>query len=185
MLIESSTLEAIEKDRKSFVDFFSEYALSTMHEARLSPCLSYPRLEDAHGAWVHDLGRVGNHEKHIEEGLDHFKRAGHLAFWLRRFAPVVEARDDQNNLGDAPGYDLTNQEKAFRDILYGYANEYLAFDLAYQFCRFYESQRENGPNLSAFKIDRDYIITVCNFLKYKSVSPHALTVILKSLFFGR
>ncbi len=186
MKIDGSTLETITGDKKAFGNFFSEYAMVTLDQARLMPRLAATRLADVHGAWCHDMKRVGDHEPHIEEGLDHFKRAAHLAFWLRRFAPVVEAVDLTLNLGDSEGYPVSKDEQEFRDLLYGYVNEYLAFDLAVSFCCYYESHRtENPVDLSGFKLDREYIAMVCNFLKYKSVSPHSLTVILKSLFFSR
>lgn len=186
MKINASTLDSIESDKKAFGNFFSEYAMDTMQGARLLPRIAPARLVDVHGAWCHDMGRVGDHEPLMEEGLDHFKRAAHLAFWIRRFDPVVEAIDLTLNLGDAEGYPLSKDEQDFRDLLYGYVNEYLAFDLAFQFCLYFESHRtENSVDLSGFKLDREYIVMVCNFLKYKSVSPHSLTVILKSLFFGR
>lgn len=186
MKLGASTLEDIEKDQKAFCNFFTEYALTTLERARLHPRLAPARLVDVHGAWCHDMKRVSNHEPHIEDGLDHFKRAAHLAFWVRRFDPVVEAVDLTKNLADAEGYGLTDAERDFRSLLYGYVNEYLAFDIAYQFCRYYESHKtENPADLSKFNLDREYVVMVCNFLKYKSVSPHALTVVLKSLFFGR
>lgn len=186
MKIDASTLVEIEGDKKAFGNFFSEFAMVTLERARLHPRMAPARLLDIHGAWCHDLKRVGDHEPHIEDGLDHFKRSAHLAFWIRRFDPVVEAIDLEKSLADAEGYGLTNDQKDFRNLLYGYVNEYLAFDLAFQFCRYYESHRTDGPvDLSAFKLDREYIAMVCNFLKYKSVSPHSLTVILKSLFYRR
>jgi hypothetical protein len=132
------------------------------------------------------MKRVGDHEPNLENGLDHFKRAGHLAFWLRRFAPIVEATDPKKNLADAEGYDLTNDEMALRDLLNGYVNEYVAFDISYNLCRYYEGHKLQNPiDLAAFKLDREYIGMVCNFMKYKSASPHAFTVILKSLFYAR
>ena len=186
MKIDASTLALIEGDKKAFANFFSEFAMVTMEEARLLPRIAPARLIDVHGAWCHDLKRVADHEPQIEDGLDHFKRSAHLAFWIRRFDPVVEAIDLTKNLGDAEGYPLTSDVIEFRKLLYGYVNEYLAFDLAYQFCRYYESNRTDGPvDLTKFKLDREYIVMVCNFLKYKSVSPHSLTVILKSLFHRR
>ena len=95
--------------------------------------------------------------------------------------PVVEAVDLTRSIADAPGYDLSPDEIAFRDLLFGYSNEYLAFDLGFQFCRYYEM--ENGsPRAAALVLDEDYIRTTCHFLKYKTVSPHALYLIYKSIF---
>jgi hypothetical protein len=128
--------------------------------------------------------RVGKNEPQLRlEGLDHFKQCGHLAFWLRRLSPIVEAHDMTLNLGDAEGYALTDDEREFRKLLLGYCNEYLAFDYAYQICKYYELGKEGGSERAASLIPvREYYVTACQFMKYKNVSPHALHLILKSLF---
>jgi hypothetical protein len=182
MDIKAGDLEAIE-DEETFVRFFADYARSVLQQARLFPRLSKPGAIEAHGAWLSDLKRVNDHEPQLGEGLDHFKRCGHLAFWLRRMGPVVEAIDLTRNLDDAPGYDLSTDEIAFRDLLFGYANEYLAIDLGFQFCRYYEISKAGGSTrANSLILDEDYIRTNCHFLKYKNVSPHALYLIYKSLF---
>jgi len=183
MDIKAGDLEAIE-DEATFVRFYTDYVQHVFHQARLYPRLSKPRVIEAHGAWLSDLKRVNDHEPQLGEGLDHFKRAGHLAFWVRRMGPVVEAVDTTQNFADAPGYDLSSDEQAFRDLLFGYANEYVAFDLGYQFCRYYELNKAGGSaRANSLILTEDCIRTNCHFLKYKQVSPHALYLIFKSLFF--
>jgi hypothetical protein len=184
MDIRTGDLEAIQ-DEGTFVRFFVDYAQDVLSQARLYPRLSQQRVIEAHGAWLSDLKRVNNHEPQLKkgDGLDHFKRSGHLAFWVRRMGPVVEAIDTTLNLADSPGYDVSEDEAAFRDLLFGYCNEYLAFDLGYQFCRYYEIGKRGGSaRAEALVLDEDYIRTTCHFLKYKNVSPHALYLIYKSLF---
>lgn len=185
MLIEASTFQQIEDAPDAFCRFFGEYASHVLNEARLFPRLSRLRLEEIHGAWRNDLTRVGKHEPLLDHGLDHFKRSGHLAFWVRRFGPVVEAEDLTQNLADSEGYPVSPDEKAFRDLLFGYINEYLAFDLGLQFCRFYETGKPGGSRRAELlRLDEDYIRMICHFMKYKTVSPHAMTMIYKSLFYG-
>ncbi|HEY7245363.1 MAG TPA: hypothetical protein VH678_15950 [Xanthobacteraceae bacterium] len=182
MDILAGDLKAIE-DETRFVSFFGEFAKGVLQEARLFPKLSQPRVIEAHGAWCSDLKRVGDHEPQLGEGLDHFKRCGHLAFWVRRMSPVVEAVDLTQNIADAEGMALSDDEKAFRELLFGYCNEYLAFDLGFQFCRFYEVAKKGGsPRAESLILSDDYLKTTCHFLKYKNVSPHALFLIYKSLF---
>jgi hypothetical protein len=184
MDIRDGDLEAIEK-QANFVSFFSGFAKDILWSARLFPRLSEPRVIEAHGAWCNDLNRVSNHEPHLEEGLDHFKRCGHLAFWVRRMSPVVEAVDVTQNVADAEGMPLSGDEMAFRDLLFGYCNEYLAFELGLQFCRFYEIGKPGGSaRANSLVLSEDYIRTMCHFLKYKQVSPHALFLVYKSLFLG-
>lgn len=182
MDIKAGDLETIE-DEARFVHFFADYAKNVLQQARLFPQLSQPRVVEAHGAWLSDLKRVNDHEPQLGGGLDHFKRCGHLAFWLRRMSPVVEAVDTTTNYQDAPGPDLSGDENAFRDLLFGYCNEYLAFDLGFQFCRYYEINKAGGSTrANCLILDEDYLRTTCHFLKYKNVSPHALFLIYKSLF---
>ena len=183
MLFTAGKIEEIEADESAFCTFISQYTEAALSGARLFPKLSRLRLVEVHGAWKRDMERVGAHEKRLEDGLDHFKRSGHLAFWVRRFTPVVEASDTMLNLGDSEGYPLDQNEQAFRDLLFGYTNEYLAFDLGFQFSRFYEINREDATARAPLvRPSVEYIATMCHFLKYKTVSPHAMTMIYKSLF---
>jgi hypothetical protein len=166
-----------------FVRKFSDFATHVLQACRLIPLASKPRLIDSHGAWKNDLSRVGTHEPNLEDGLDHFKQCGHLAFWLRRMSPIVEAHDTTKNMSDAEGYPLSINEIEFRKLLLGYANEYLAFDYAYQICKYYEIGKEGGSDRAQnLAPSREYYWTACQFMKYKNVSPHALHLILKSLF---
>lgn len=182
MDIKAGDLESIE-DEATFIRFFGGYAEYVLYQARLLPRLSIPRVIEAHGAWCSDLKRVTDHEPQLGDGLDHFKRCGHLAFWVRRMSPVVEAVDTTKNLADAEGYAISADEQAFRDLLFGYCNEYLAFDLGFQFCRFYELAKKGGSvRAGQLVLSEDYIKTACHFLKYKQVSPHALFLVYKSLF---
>lgn len=182
MRISSNILEEI-KELGAFKRFFENYVQSVLGEARLFPRLSMLRVEEVHGAWLNDLDRVGENERRLTDGLDHFKRAGHLAFWVRRMLPLVEAIDTTSGLGDSEGYPLTQQEKKFRELLFGYHNEYVSFDLGFQICKFYETA-VNGENSRAgtLVLTEDFYNTICHFLKYKTVSPHSITMIYKSLF---
>ena len=182
MLIQKGVLDAIQ-NCDEFVRSFCSYAEGALFSCRLLPVMSKPRLIEAHGAWMNDLSRVGTHEPNLDDGLDHFKRCGHLAFWLRRMAPIVEAIDTTNNLADAAGYALSADEIEFRDLLLGYCNEYIAFDYSFQICKYYELGKV-PPSARAAVVapSREYYQTMCHFLKYKNVSPHAMHLIFKSLF---
>jgi len=185
MQISAGILEKIVEDEQAFCDTFIEYTRQTFAHAQLFPKLSMPRLVETRGAWHNDLHRVEEHEPNLENGLDHFKRCGDLAFWIRRMSPLIDAYDIQNNLADGAQPDLLPREARFRELLFGYANEYLAFDFGYQFCSYYEQAKEGGSNRAKnLQLSEDYIRSMCHFLKYKTVSPHALFLIYKSLFLG-
>lgn len=166
---------------RHFEPFFVEYAKATLEPARLVPLLSPNRVREVHGAWKMDLKRVGDHERNLDDGLDHFKQSGHLSFWVRRMSPLVEARDPLTSR-EAVRDDLSEQQIAFRDLLYAYGNEYLAFDLGFQFCRFYETDGSGKCRADTLSLSEEYYRTMCHFLKYKTVSPHAMFLIYKSLF---
>lgn len=183
MKIVDGLLEGIESDEDHFVRTYCEYAESVLRQARLYPKFAKLRIIEAHGAWTNDLHRVTANEANLEDGMDHFKRCGHLTFWLRRMSPLVEALDLTLNLGDAEGHPLAADEKAFRELLFGYANEYLAFDFGYQFCLYYERAKPGGSQRAQnMVLNEDYLRTMCHFLKYKTVSPHAVFLVFKSLF---
>lgn len=181
MEIVEGLLEEIEQDEQKFISFISEFTEKALAEAGLFPRLSLARLIEAKGAWKNDLHRVGGNEPKLENGLDHFKRAGHLAFWLRRALPIVEYVDTTQNLGDAEGYPLDEQQKKFRELIAAYGNEFIAFEIGYQFCKYYEvaAGSERASNLI---LGEDFIRTTCHFFKFKSVSPHAMFMVYKSIF---
>jgi hypothetical protein len=181
MTIGARTLDDIEGSEEKFATFIIEYCEQVYARAGLSPRFSLQRLAEAHGAWKHDLSRVGTHEPKIEDGLDHFKRSGHLSFWLRRFAPIVEAHCTLDSREPTVG------ESQWRELLFSYANEYVAFMIGFNISLFYERYRSDlfdNPRAARVRLTNDYVETICHFLKYKSVSPHALTSIYKSLFVG-
>lgn len=181
MKITGSTLQAIHDDGFQFAQLFAWYVEQAFAVAALKPKISVQRLYEAHGAWKNDLDRVGKHEKKLTDGLDHFKQAGHLAFWIRRFCPIIEASCALN--GDTP----TAEQQAEREFLYSYSNEYIAFVLGYNICRFYEIFRtdvNDYPRAKELKLTRGYVEMACHFLKYKTASPHALTMAYKSMFFN-
>jgi hypothetical protein len=183
MRITATTLQEIEDDEKAFMAFFNAYVCDALAQARLYPRLAKPRVVEIWGAWRRDMQRVGEHERQLHNGLDHFKRAGHLAFWIRRFTPVVELVDLTESIADAEGYPPTDAEIKFRKLLTGYLNEYLAFDLGYLLCSFHEQAKEGGSERARkLVLDDDYYRQICHSLKFKTVSPHALAATYKSLF---
>lgn len=168
-----------------FRSVFKAFCCEILGEARLYPSLSLIRVDEARGAWQNDLHRVRRNEPHLGEGLDHFKQCGHLTFWVRRMSPVAEAYDLTKNYADAEGLPLSSDENALRELLFAYCNEYVAFELGYQLCCFYEVNKSGGSaRASSLQLSEDYYWTMCHFLKYKNVSPHALFLIYKNLFYN-
>lgn len=173
-------------DKMSSLDWFKEFVTHQYGEAtrsaRLFPRLQAVRLLDAYYQWQQDLDRVSKFE--LNSGIpDHYKQCGHLIYWLRRASPVVEWVDASKNLGDAEGFPDRPEDIQLKELLFKYGNEYLAFDLGYRICRFFEIGRVDYPLApDARVLTQDYLRTVSHFLKVKNVSPHAMYLILKSLF---
>jgi hypothetical protein len=181
MKITDKTLPAIQADEKEFVEFFQAFAIELMADAAFYPVLNKQRILAAHGAWCQDLERINHHEKKLKEGLDHFKRAGHLAYWVRRLGPIIDATANYN-LQDSFSHPPNAEQEEMRAKMFGFWNEYVAFEMGFQFCKFYEVGQAGATRNASFAPNMDYYDTMCQFLKYKNVSPHALFLIYKSLF---
>jgi hypothetical protein len=181
MQIKENVLSVI-TDREVFLSDYTAFAWWALDATRLVPVFSKPRIFEAHGAWLNDLSRLGNHEKNLSEGLDHFKHCGHLSFWLRRLSPIVEFQNVDFGESERP---MNEREKAFLELIKAYANEYVAFEYCFQICRYYEMKNKEHPSERAERLvlSPAYYQTVCHFLKYKSVSPHAMHLIYKSIFY--
>lgn len=183
MHIDKDVLPRILANKEDFFDFYAKYLTDMAWEAYLVPNISKARVYEVWGAWDHDLKRVAKHEGNLSEGLDHFKHIAHLVFWLRRMAPLIELDDYNLGLSFDQKYILNDTHHELRDLLLSSANEYFNFELGLHFIRFYELGKDGGSNrASNVAIDKDYYKTVCHFLKYKSVSPHAINLIYKSIF---
>lgn len=71
-----------------------------------------------------------------------------------------------------------------RKRLYSYANEYLAFDFGFRLAKAYEIERQKERGNATFKVvdpGAEFIDDFCYFLKFKSVSPHAVFFIYRAL----
>lgn len=182
MEFNATTLDSLNQGNpEPLVTFYKKIANKVFFEAKLMPVIADARVIEAHGAWQHDLNRVERHEPQLSDGLDHFKCSGHLSFWLRKMLPIVEAHSIEKMFTDPQDQIVTTDEQAFRDLLLGYSNEYVAFEIGFQICKFFES--DAGSERARTLIpSTDYYQIMCHFLKYKTVSPHALMLTFKSLF---
>ena len=132
----------------------------------------------AHGAWISDLERIERHEKQLIDGLDHFKRAGHLTYWIRRMSPIIDGHDPHYNPQDSDSHKVepNSAELRMRERMFGFWNEYVAFEVGFQLCKFYELGQPGKRRRGEFFPSADYYETMCQFLKFKNVSSSALSV---------
>lgn len=109
---------------------------------------------------------------------DHYKKAGFLAFWLRRECPVL-VWDTHRVQWDT----LSRPQRSQAEYLVTYGREYGAFMLGYAICLHVECNALGGPfEEEKFQLSDAYIDDMMAFLKEKSVSPHAMYMIYRSIF---
>jgi len=186
-----ASLEAFrEFVRRSYEGFFQN--------SRLKPLLSNYNLSEAFASYQKDIQELGRKENE-ELPLERVKQAAFMAYWLRRVSPIHQIMGSLATMQA-----LTARE----DFLLRYANEYCAFSIAYQICRYVESmkvenvdryvrssildeQSESGERdvreymlhtPLAYVLPDNYVYDVCQCMKEKNVSPHALYLMLKGLF---
>lgn len=151
--------------------------------------MSRRRLTEAQSLWMFDMDRVLKEMPPKTRQLDHFKQAAFLAFWLRRLLPVNETRLRHPPRGDETMFFEQRQIDFLR-----YGNEIAALLIGFQICLFYESARATrAANEVAFHRDRadylrrvtfpqDLLMDYAMILKHKSLSPHSLYMMYRSLF---
>ena len=150
---------------------FDEY----QYEAQFGcyvPKMSESAIEDAYSCYMEDIARM---DSKMPTQPDHFKRAGIIAYWLRRHAPVFGFKlcDDMAS---------KKQKRIQEELLIEYGHVYLAFAFGYKLCLFFVREDTGGKTMP--ELDLKYIQSICYLMKYKSISPHSLGFIYRSLFFG-
>lgn len=164
-----------------FEEVFISFSKEIAHKACLSPISSKPRLHTAHYAWREDLSRVEDRESNLGRGLDHFKQCGHLAYWIRRTSPIIEYVD-LSALWEDPE-ELYPDEVELRDFIYEYGDQFIAFDLGFQICQYYEFERtDRKEEMRQPQMTKDVLHDICHVLKFKNVSPHSIALIYRSIF---
>ena len=104
-----TTLEKFDNFKKIFCESFC-YLLSC--HGKLDIDFSESRLEDAHQSWCRDSEHLTKSLPKGNDYPDHFKKAGMLAYWLRRSNPVntyLTSTDDVN---------CDKSEKRMRDFIF-------------------------------------------------------------------
>ena len=172
-------------DRLQDEDKFCRIVVDTFGElcglARLTPEFEPDLMHDAWEAFNWDTQRlVTNMSSKSPEPVepDHFKICGFAAYWLRRHSPVSVLMEDK-------GLKVTKDEviKEWRRLFGSYSRALLAFYFGYRICYFYETRGESD-SVSPRKPDSAYIEAICYVMKYKSLSPHAMGMIYRSLFYN-
>ncbi len=162
-------------DEKKFTDFinleYSYHAALAGYTLDTSPSA----LWDVHQRITKDIERLSESIEGFKPP-DHFKRAGYIAYWLRRYRPVIKW-DDQHK-----GKNLSPEVEISRKFFNNYIHEYLAFNTGYLVSLSYVMNSADSDGKIPHIIDARYFNDVCYLMKYKSISPHAMNMIYRSLF---
>lgn len=163
------------KTQNAFGDLIKREFDECSRDAALEPEYSVDLLHDAYQSYQWDVERLDDNMPN-SPSPDHFKLSGYLAYWLRRNSPILRWKPTTAE------HRINEDEKEFRQFIFDYGRVYHPFMLGYRICWFFERNKETeSPILKS--IDGDYINTVCYYMKYKSVSPHSLGLLYRSLFF--
>lgn len=172
-----SVLSDLLKNYSSFRDIVSSEFVRTFSSHGFYISLSDSKLRDVYEFWTTDLQRVKDFELQTSKDVDHFKQSGHLIYWLRRSNPISEI-----NIGEAWSED--EEEVKWQELVVKYGIQYSALKMGFDICRFFEAEKVGSKYYTnEFKLDIDYYETYCHMLKAKNVSPHAVFLTLKSLFY--
>jgi hypothetical protein len=172
-------VEFIEAADFNYNEIASKYHFRCIMSAR--------RLGEAFDYWQEDAARtLASGIEGPTQGLDHFKHASFIAFWLRRMIPV----NDLQNLGPVP----VDQRIAYENFL-RFGNEVCALFIGFQLCLFYEDARIEalnsadkdaigriGNKIEDTRFPPDLMTEFSMILKHKNMSPYAIYLLYKSLF---
>lgn len=158
-------------DENTLHQMYSRHCEKNLALISFAPVISRQRILDTYKAWKADLERAKNGSFRDDDvHPDHIKCAAHLAYWLRREAPIVDLNSmgsmyDNNEmllteLDADEGYTEVPQEELStltitiggdsitleeyvksRRLAMAYSNELLAFTFTFTLAKAYEEQK--------------------------------------------
>jgi len=158
----------------------------TAHLYGCEVTLSARRLEQVRALWKDDVSRIrllpypdiaedGDNKKLLV--ADHYKQAGYLAYWLRR-------RMVTKQVWEKEGKASTDDQKKF--LLFG--NEICSFLVGFHICLGFElaglAAAKRSEILSSYLLDGNFLFDASTLLHHKNVSPQALYLIYRGLFYN-
>ncbi|WP_142252692.1 hypothetical protein [Bradyrhizobium sp. UNPF46] len=155
--------------REAIFHTFSDIA--TKHGCTIQ--LSKRRIREARELWLNEIQNMkisGGGEP------DHFKQAGFLVYWLRRRIVISIVREGTGFVGTA-------RQRVFLER----PNETCAFLLGFRICLYFVASKRAGPEreeyLSSIALDEAFVNEASILLFEKQLSPHAMYLIYRSLFY--
>ena len=179
--IDSKILDKIYKSEEEFGRFVCDEFDTIGRYVALKPQYSDYLFHDAYQSYIWDIDRLKENMKKDSKTMtpDHFKLCGYLAYWLRRNSPITR----WDEVDGKSRHQMSKKEKQVREVIYDFGRAFSAFMVGYRICYFLEHNKESEESKLSRPIDESYIRAVCYCMQYKNVSPHALGLIYRSLFF--
>jgi hypothetical protein len=174
MQIKNSIFEDLEQ-LHGFKEYVQGIFLECYEGTNLRPVFDPERQEWAWEFWKEDLLRL---EPQVNGPPCHLKRAAFLTFWLRREPPIAV-------VNEISSYDDLPRDKKYQtDFLLQYGREYCALRAGYELALFGQKQSLPGhiDSSGMYGLTNKFIDDTVEFLKRKSVSPHALYLIYLGIF---
>ena len=182
------------KDRDWFLNCVRENYLTASKKHSFIADVHQFRAYEAHDLWIEDLERLLEHGIEDSSDLDIYKHAGFLTYWLRRRLVINTVEIDNS---DSPNPKISIKEHIdnlpsnMKEYLQ-YHNEMSAFEFGMQICFNYRinNLQENGASKEEIeefinRVSKNSAVIISDivvFMKQKSVSPHTLYLVFKTLF---
>lgn len=132
------------------------------------------RLDEAHYLWLRDVERIDFGDRGNKP--DAFKRAGILAYWLRRRLVIADVIPMESVAYDTP----YGQARRDRFVMNG--AEIIPFLIGYNLSKYFSIALAE-PVETRFRgaLDEDFVWDVGRLLRINNVSPHALYLLYRAL----
>jgi len=159
-----------------FYKFINLYHANFFARLGLRPVMaSENRIANACDAFVGEAKRFRGSLPPDSVTPDHFKLSGALVYWLRRFGVVYGLQHQV--VSEQPDEDI-------RLLALEYECELPAYTLGLDLCKFFEhgASDEEYRDVNKPRITMSYLRSVCYLMRFKSLSPHAMGMIYRSLF---
>ena len=173
-MLDKDALDKMQSGETEFALLVIDSFRAICRRARLIPTFSPSVMTDAWESFRWDTKRLKNNMPG-ESTPDHFKICGFAAYWLRRNSPVVDLIKD--------GGEMSSDEAHWREFFGKYSRAFLAFSFGDLVCSAIERNAQKNTGRQPRPLDMDYLESICYVMKYKNLSPHAMGMIYRSLYY--
>jgi len=201
LLAQKDILEKLSRDETWFSNCVQQNYERFARDYQFVLKTSQLRLAEAFALWHQDMDRTLSHGIEESVELDPYKRAGFLAYWLRRRI-VINEIELYSEAGDPHAPKLAAHKHtlpAIQNRLFNFYNEICAFRFGLDISIYYATnaycnqliaQGQSESNVQLMRKEhirkisekaKALVVDVSVLMKQKNLSPHALYIIYKGL----